>query len=69
MIGVGFSWEEKAQKYIDLGCQMIEIGHLCQCFGGSIFWRKNFFLLWVDLLLVLLRLIVFTNKHDCPYFI
>ena len=27
MIGVGFPWEEEAQKYIDLGCQMIEIGH------------------------------------------
>jgi len=27
MIGVGFPWEKEAQKYIDLGCQMIEIGH------------------------------------------
>jgi 2-keto-3-deoxy-L-rhamnonate aldolase RhmA len=27
MIGVGFPLEEEAQKYIDLGCQMIEIGH------------------------------------------
>lgn len=27
MIGVRFPWEEEAQKYIDLGCQMIEIGH------------------------------------------
>jgi len=27
MIGVDFPWEEEAQKYIDLGCQMIEIGH------------------------------------------
>lgn len=27
MIGVGYPWEEEAQKYIDLGCQMIEIGH------------------------------------------
>ena len=25
--------------------------------------------LWVDLPLVLLRLIVFTNKHNCPYFV
>ncbi len=27
MIGVGYPWEEEAQKYIDMGCQMIEIGH------------------------------------------
>lgn len=27
MIGVDYPWEEEAQKYIDLGCQMIEIGH------------------------------------------
>jgi len=27
MIGLDYPWEEKAQKYIDLGCQMIEIGH------------------------------------------
>jgi 4-hydroxy-2-oxoheptanedioate aldolase len=27
MIGVGFPWEEQAQKYIEMGCRMIEIGH------------------------------------------
>lgn len=27
MIGVGYPWEEESQKYIDMGCQMIEIGH------------------------------------------
>lgn len=27
MVGVGFPWEEEAQKYVDLGCQMIEIGN------------------------------------------
>ena len=27
MIGVGVPWEAQAQKYIELGCRMIEIGH------------------------------------------
>jgi len=27
MIGISFPWEEEAQKYIEMGCQMIEIGH------------------------------------------
>jgi 2-keto-3-deoxy-L-rhamnonate aldolase RhmA len=27
MIGVGFPWDKEAQKYIEMGCQMIEIGH------------------------------------------
>ena len=27
MIGVGYPWEEEAKKYIEMGCQMIEIGH------------------------------------------
>jgi 2-keto-3-deoxy-L-rhamnonate aldolase RhmA len=27
MIGVGYPWDEQAQKYIEMGCQMIEIGH------------------------------------------
>ncbi len=27
MIGVGYPWEEEAQKYIEMGCKMIEIGH------------------------------------------
>lgn len=27
MIGVGYPWEEEAQKYIEMGCKMIEVGH------------------------------------------
>ena len=27
MIGVGYPWEEQIQKYIEMGCRMIEIGH------------------------------------------
>jgi len=27
MIGVGYPWEEEAQKYIEMGCKIIEIGH------------------------------------------
>ncbi|MBA7580492.1 hypothetical protein ES708_22384 [subsurface metagenome] len=27
MVGVGYPWEEEAQKYIEMGCKMIEIGH------------------------------------------
>jgi len=39
MIGVGFPWEEEAQKYIDMGCQMIEIGHDYSIL--KTIWRKT----------------------------
>lgn len=38
MIGVGYPWEEEAQKYIKMGCQMIELGHDYTIL--STMWRK-----------------------------
>jgi len=39
MIGVGYPWEEQAQKYIEMGCRMIEIGHDFSILSKV--WRKS----------------------------